>query len=141
MAIYDGVVTLAEDDIPVIIELNDGHVRLSAAGTEIGDWPADECEISHINETVFTISAEDETIWFVPNQPSRFAAAVNGGLTRPAAVALPPEPAEKSTTLSGPVGVEVREAPAPKPLTMGFFYALCLVTAGLAVWSLISIIF
>ena len=87
MAIYDGVVTLADDDIPVIVELNDGHVRLSASGTEIGDWPADECEISHVNETVFTISAEDETIWFVPNQPSRFAAAVNGDMTRPATVA------------------------------------------------------
>lgn len=141
MAIYDGVVTLAEDDIPVIVELNDGHVRLSASGTEIGDWPADECEISHVNETVFTISAEDETIWFVPNQPSRFAAAVNGDMTRPAAVALPPEPEAKPTTLPGPVGVEIREAPAAKPLTMGLFYGLCVLTAGLAVWSLISIVF
>ena len=141
MAIYDGVVTLAEDDIPVIIELNDGHVRLTASGTEIGDWPADECEISHVNETVFTISAEDETIWFVPSQPSRFAAAVNGGLTRPKTVALPPEPSAEPPPTPEPSGVVVREAPAPTPLTMGLFYGLCVLTAGLAVWSLISIIF
>ena len=142
MATYDGVVTLAEDDIPVIVELADDHVRLSASGTEIGDWPVDECEISHVNETVFSISAEDETIWFVPNQPSRFAAAVNGRMTGPPSVAMPPEPEITDPGPSGPRGsLEVREAPVAKPMTMGLFYGLCAVTAGLAVWSLISIIF
>ncbi len=33
------------------------------------------------------------------------------------------------------------EAPPPKPLTMGLFYALCVITAVLAIWSLITIIF
>lgn len=133
MAIYDGVVTLADDDIPVIVELDDHLLRLSAAGTEIGQWATDEVSIAHVGDTVYTITAEDETLRFVPNQPSLFAAAVNGNSER-SAVPRPPTPE--------PVPVEtVREATPPKPLTMGLFYALCLTTAALAVWSLISLVF
>lgn len=133
MAIYDGVVTLAEDDIPVVIELDADRVRMSASGTEIGDWPADECEITRVANATYSIRAEDEIITFVPNQPTLFAAAVNGTVERPQpAVAMPPEPEPTSPVL---------EAPPPKPLTMGLFYALCVITAGLALWSLISIVF
>lgn len=136
MAIYDGVVTVADDDIPVIVELDEEVVRLSAAGTEIGHWAADECRITHVADTTYTITAEDETLEFVPNQPSLFAAAVNGGSAR-SAVPLPPEPEPDVITPTD----GVREAPPAKPLTMGLFYALCVTTAALAIWSLISIIF
>lgn len=132
LAIYDGVVTVADDDIPVIVELDDRLLRLSAAGTEIGQWATEEVSIVHVGDTVYTITAEDETLRFVPNQPALFAAAVNGNSER-SAVPVPPPPE--------PVPVAaVREAPPPKPLTMGLFYALCLTTAALAVWSLISIV-
>ncbi|HEU4894476.1 MAG TPA: hypothetical protein VFT85_01460, partial [Acidimicrobiia bacterium] len=91
MPIYDGVVTLDQTDVPVIVELDDDYVRLSASGTEIGNWSAAECQIAHIGDTAYSITAEDETLHFVPNQPGLFAAAVNGG--DPAlAVPLPPEP-------------------------------------------------
>ena len=134
MAMYDGVVTLADDDVPVIVELDDDYVRMSAGGTEIGHWPVDECLITHVENTTYAITAEDETLQFVPNQPSLFASAVNGAPKTTAAVAGPsaPDPAP-------PDGV--REAPAAQPLTMGLFYALCLITAVLALWALISIIF
>lgn len=135
MAIYDGVVTLADDDIPVIVELDERHVRLSASGTEIGEWAADEISITHVGDTVYTITAEDETLRFVPNQPTLFAAAVNGTSDSPS-VAMPPEPVPDPEPSDG-----VRGAPPPQPLTMGLFYALCLTTAALAVWSLIRIIF
>jgi len=135
LAIYDGVVTLAEDDIPVIVELDDDHVRMSAAGTEIGQWPAAECLITLVGETTYSITAEDETLEFVPNQPGLFAAAVIGATGGGPAVAMPPPPEAKPVASDG-----VREAPAPKPLTVGLFYALCLTTAALAVWSLISIV-
>lgn len=135
MAIYEGVVTLADDQIPVIVELDETHVRLSASGTEIGHWLAEECEIVRVADTTYTITAEDETLEFVPNQPSLFAAALNGEAEEPA-VPLPPEPGPEP-----PPGDGVKEAPPAKPLTMGLFYALCLVTAALAVWSLITIIF
>lgn len=137
MAIYDGVVTLADDQIPVIIELDDEHVRLSASGTEIGQWRADECRIDPVDDTTYTITAEDETLEFVPSQPRLFAAALNGASdeaidtpvqhARPAAEQVP--------------SANTAEAPPPKPLTMGLFYALCALTAVLALWSLITIIF
>lgn len=142
MAIYDGVVTLADQEVPVIVELADDHVRMSASGTEIGNWPADECEITHVEDMVYAITAENETLQFVPNQPSLFAAAINGtsetsaGDMPPATVPERLEPVESAEPTS-----TQREAPPPKPLTMGLFYALCLVTAVLAGWALISIIF
>lgn len=135
MAIYDGVVTLADDQIPVMLELDENHVRLSASGTEIGQWSAEECEIALVDDTTYAITAEDETLEFVPNRPSLFAAAVNGHADEPA-VPLPPEPEPESPPSDG-----IEEAPPAKPLTMGLFYALCLATAVLAVWSLITIIF
>lgn len=137
MAIYDGVVTLADDQIPVIVELDDEYVRLSASGTEIGQWRADECRIDTVDDTTYTITAEDETLEFVPTQPRLFAAALNGASEE--AVETPVHHAEpESEPVSHP---NAAEAPPPKPLTMGLFYALCLVTAVLAIWSLITIIF
>jgi hypothetical protein len=137
MPIYDGVVTLDETDFPVIIELAGSHVRMSASGTEIGEWTSDECHISLLSDTVYAITAEDETLQFVPNQPTLFAAAVNGGLGNGSQVAEPfgrPSPPDPAT-------VAWREAPPPKPLTRALFYALSLATVALAVWSLISILF
>lgn len=139
LAIYDGVVTLADDQIPVIIELDDELVRLSASGTEIGQWRADECRIDKVDNTTYTITAEDETLEFVPSQPRLFAAALNGASEEVIDTDTPvrrPEP-ESAPVFSPTTG----EAPAPKPLTMGLFYALCLVTTVLAIWSLIAIVF
>lgn len=134
MSIYDGVVTLDQTDVPVIVELNDDYVRLSASGTEIGNWSADECQIAHLGDSAYSITAEDETLHFVPSQPRLFAAAVNVG-TANSVVPLPPVIEESPKSAADPT-----EAPAPKPLTMGLFYALCLATALLAIWSLISIV-
>jgi hypothetical protein len=136
LPIYDGVVTLDETDVPVNIELAGSHVRLSASGTEIGQWNSDECHIALVSDTVYAITAEDETLQFVPNQPSLFAAAVNGGGRRRSPAAEPVQrPADPE-----PPAVAGWEAPPPKPLTLALFYALCLATAALAVWSLTSII-
>lgn len=135
LAIYDGVVNLAGDEIPVIVELGPDHVRMSAGGAEIGHWPADECHIAHVENGVYAITAEDETLRFVPNQPSLFAAAVNGGVeTNLVTGGNEPERDPDAAMVT-------REAPPPRPLTMGLFYALCVTTAVLAVWALISILF
>jgi hypothetical protein len=133
MAIYDGVVSLADDEIPVIVELDEERIRMSASGTEIGDWRTDECTIVHLADTTYAITAEEESLHFVPNQPGLFAAAVNGG-DQPV-VAMPPPPEEVE------VADGAREAPPAQPLTMGLFYALCLVTLATAVWALVSILF
>ena len=139
MAIYDGVVTIADDDIPVIVELDEDSIRLSASGQEIGQWPTGQCQITHLGEETYAITAEEGTIEFIPNRPDLFAAAVNGASEPPADPPLPSEPDHDRA--SSPDEARVREAPPPKPVTMGLFYALCFVTAGLAIWSLISIIF
>jgi hypothetical protein len=135
---YDGVVTLDESDVPVIVELGDDHIRLSASGTEIGDWPSEECHIAHVSDSIYSITAEDETLRFVPNQPTLFAEAVNGNGRdlAPAARA----PAEAEVAREAPATAK-QEAPPPKPLTMALFYALCLITAALGLWSLVSIVF
>jgi hypothetical protein len=134
LPIYDGVVTLDETDVPVIIELAGSHVRLSASGTEIGEWTSDECHIALLRDTVYAITAEDETLQFVPNQPSLFAAAVSGGVGNGSPVAQP---------LQTPADTErpaiEREAPPPKLLTKTLFYVLCAATAALATWALINI--
>jgi hypothetical protein len=137
LPIYDGVVTLDESDVPVIVEVDHDHVRLSASGTEIGQWPANECHIAHVTDSIYSITAEDETLQFVPNQPSLFAAAVNGGSRHAGSLAGPKE----TPTETEDPAVGRREAPPPKPLTMVLFYSLCVATAALAVWSLISLIF
>lgn len=134
MPIYDGVVTLAEDDIPVVVELDNGHVRLSASGREIGQWRSDECEIVHLENSTYTINAENETLRFVPSQPSLFADAIVSGKPTPE-VAPPSEPKDE------PAGDGIAEAPPPRPLTVGLFYALCIVTGGMGVWALVQMIF
>ena len=134
MPIYDGVVTLDDNRIPVLIELNGERMRMSASGTEIGSWPLEECRIAHLEESTYAITAEDETLLFVPNQPSLFAAEVNVG--RPPAVPLPP-PVDEEIEVSQ----AVKTAPPPRPLTVGLFYALCLVTGALGIWALINMVF
>jgi len=140
---YDGVVTLAEDDIPVIVELDDDVVRLSASGREVAAWRKGEYEIRHLRDSTFAIRAENETLEFVPSQPSRFAAAVNGGLSRDTPevpTESPASPTPEPETQKPTSAIRPKEAPPPKPVTMGLFYALCLLTAGLAIWSIISLI-
>ncbi len=136
LAIYDGVVTLADDQIPVIVELDDDLVRLSASGTEIGQWRADECRIDTVDDTTYTITAENETLEFVPSQPRLFAAALNGASEESTDTPVHVEPGVEAVSNPDPA-----EAPPPKPLTMGLFYALCVATAVLAIWSLITILF
>ena len=136
MPMYDGVVTLDESDIPVIVELDANQVRLSASGTEIGLWPMTECHIAQLSDSIYAITAENETLQFVPNQPSLFAAAVNGGTREGIPVAkTSPEFASAKDLLA----TDDQVAPTPKPLTVGLFYALCVITAALALWSLLTL--
>lgn len=147
MPAYDGVVTVAEDDIPVIVELGDDIVRLSASGREIGEWRTGEYEIRHLGDSTFAIQAENEILEFIPSQPTDFAAAVNGGLPgtdakpadEPSAI-LPPAVSEPTTEAEPAPKPRVGEAPPPRATTMGLFYALVLVTAALGIWAVISLI-
>lgn len=131
MPMYDGVITVAGEDVPVLVVFDGNNIRMSASGTEIGEWRTDECLISHVGDSTYAITAEDETLQFRPNQPTLFAAAVNLGVRT--SVSTTPNPAPEPS-------VERPEAPEPRPMTMVLFYALCIITAGLALWSMISMI-
>lgn len=146
MAIYDGVVTLSDSDVPVMVELGENTIRLSASGTEIGEWSTDDCDITRQDASTYLIHAEAETLPFTPHQPGAFAAAV-GLADLAATVPLAPVPTsqvvvaevEPATIVNHPV--EPGEVPSPQPITMGFFYGLSTLTLGLAIWALISIVF
>lgn len=146
MAMYDGVVTLSDNKVPVIVELNEDTVRLSASGTEIGEWSTAECDITKKDDDTYLIHAESEVLPFTPTQPGAFAAAV-GLADVTATVALPPvatrekEHAVPVVAADAEVSDSVATAPPPQPLTMGLFYALCILTLGLGIWALISMVF
>ena len=136
MPAYDGVVSLADSDIPVVIELNNGHVRLTSSGTEIGEWTVEECLISKTGDVTFSISAENETLEFVPSQPGLFAAAVNGGTSEP----TPATHAGTDPDVPAAESFEIPEAPEPRFVTRALFYALCALTVALGSWAIVSMV-
>ena len=137
MSIYDGVVTIDEDDVQVILGMDDDKIRLSAGGQEIGQWSADDSSIDPVGDGVFTITAENETLTFVPNSPTSFTAAINGGSV------LVQEP-NKASTVSEEVLVGEsplkEDLPNAGSLTMVAFYALAAITAALGLWALVAIV-
>ena len=138
MSIYDGVVTTDEDDVQVILGVDEDKIRLSAGGSEIGEWSAEDCSIDAVGNGTFTITAEDETLTFVPNNPTIFAAAIDG---RRVPDQMAEETVEESTESAVVTSIEADQIPDAKPVTMVVFYALAAVTAVLGLWALINIIF
>ena len=138
MPIYDGVVSLDENDIQVILGVDEDRIRLSSGGREIGDWGADECAISDIGGGVFAITAENETLQFMPTSPAMFAAAMNGG-----SISIPEPTAgaaeEDTPPLDTQPKIALEDGPEPRSVTMFAFYALSATTAALGLWALISL--
>ncbi|MFQ5523819.1 MAG: hypothetical protein ACE5F5_09615 [Acidimicrobiia bacterium] len=131
MPIYDGVVAFDDTTlIPVIVGIEEDLVRLSADGTEIGAWTEGECTIADEGDGVFMISAEDETLRFLPRDPGSFAAAVNGGIGDTSTISDHEEPSSPSDS---------EGAPEPKRITKVLFYLLATMTALLGVWALLSL--
>jgi hypothetical protein len=139
--IFDGVVTVDDDEVPVIIGLEDDGIRMSTNGTEIGEWATGEFSIDHHGDGVYTITADNETIRFVPNRPDLFAAGV--GHPRPTAQAPAPAPAPRQPEDEARHMAEDQAdgAPPPKPLTRALFYTLAGTTAALGLWALTRLVF
>lgn len=143
MTIYDGVINLDNNKISVIIGFEDTRVRMSSGGAEIGDWAEGEYSIDHNGDGIYTITAESETLEFVPNNPRLFAAQLSGE-----AAAIPEPVTDQSetedtvpTTAEEPARSEDRDAaPPPKPVTRAAFYALSGVTLVLGLWALVSLL-
>lgn len=75
MNTFEGVVPLEDDEVPVIVDLDD-NLRLSTNGTEIGEWSEGEFYISDDGDGVYTITAENEILRFIPSEPDLFAHTV-----------------------------------------------------------------
>ena len=105
--IFDGLVNVDGENVHVVLALEEETVRLSAQGTEIGEWPVAECSIDHMGEGVYTITANNESLRFVPNDPGLFALRLNG--TRPSIAEIPEVMYEEEP----PVAAAEPEAPLP----------------------------
>ncbi len=72
---FEGRVEIEDDKVPVTVDL-DGSLRLSANGTEIGEWSPGEFYITDDGDGVYTITAENEVLTFIPSDPEIFAHTV-----------------------------------------------------------------
>ena len=129
MTIFPGVVSLDDRDIKVTVGLDDTTVTLVAGEVEIGEWSSSECRIRENGEGSWMIEAEEESLSFLPDDPSGFALKLNGD-------ASPPQIQRSPVTGPDPA----IEGPAPKPSTVTAFYALVGLTAALGLWALITLI-
>lgn len=141
MSLFDGVVSFDDTDVPVIIGLQDDGLRMSSGGAEIGQWGEGEFSINPAGDGTYDITAENETLRFVPSNPSLFAAGVGVAVAPP-----PPSPKVDETPVvvtptraaaSGELDNGV--APAPRTITLVAFYSLAVATAGLGLWALVSL--
>ncbi len=147
MAIYDGHISLGEDRVHVILGVEEEKVTLSSNGREIGIWGHDEISIRYTGNGRYAITAENETLEFVPNDQDLFAIQfgeiddvrpephreeVNGRHSREVPIRHVDRDHEEH---------EVAEAPPPMPVTRAAFYGLAAVTSGLGLWAVVSVIF
>lgn len=139
MPLFDGIVEIAEDPIPVILGVEEDEIRLSASGTEIGEWRTGEYRLEPGGDGTFIISADGDRLTFRPARPDAFARAI--GLQEAAdAPAVEAPKAPDSEPNAAPPGEASTTAPPPRPLTRALFYTLAGTTALLCVWALLRIV-
>ncbi len=135
MPLFDGVVELDGEQIPVILGVEEDGIRLSSNGTEIGEWSQDEYRLEPHGTDTFVIAADDDALTFRPFRPDAFARSV--GIVRDKPVETKAHPA---TAASPHRGDGIQEAPPPKPLTRALFLTLAGTTAFVGIWALIQIL-
>ena len=129
MPLYDGRIAVEDGDIGVIVAIEGERVRLSAGGSEIGEWDVDDCEIEHVEANVFSITAEEESLQFVPNQPALFARAV--------AVETPrSEPANEA----GGRLLQHQGEPTKAPWSKTLAWAMGIAGGAAAIWAVITLL-
>jgi hypothetical protein len=134
---FPGTVAFEDDRVPVTVAIDLDRITLISGEIEIGEWPAAECNFVEKGDGSWVIEAEDDAVFFLPDDPGRFARGLAGHL-----IIDPDSMAENPLTGTGTsaAGFTVPEGPAPKPLTLVGFYALCLITVALGVWAAISLL-
>ena len=132
MTTFPGVATLKEDNVPVMVGLDDEKITLVSGEVSIGEWLAGQYEVIDLGAGEFVIEAEDDSIPFLPDDPSSFALGIQRDIETPAAAAE----AGPSTG-----ALEVKEGPPPKPATLAAFWVLAIITAALGIWATLSLLF
>ena len=87
MTTFPGVATLKEDNVPVMVGLDDEKITLVSGEVSIGEWLAGQYEVIDLGAGEFVIEAEDDSIPFVPDDPSSFALGIQRDTETPAAAA------------------------------------------------------
>jgi hypothetical protein len=134
---FPGTVAFEDDRVPVTVGIDLDKITLISGEIEIGEWSAAECTFLEKGDGSWVIEAEDDAVFFLPDDPGRFARGLAGHLIIDT---------DALTDEIGPIaatdaaGFSVPDGPSAKPLTLVGFYALCVVTAALGVWALFSLI-
>jgi len=138
MTTFPGTVAFEEDRVPVTVGIDIDKITLISGAIEIGEWPAAECTFVEKGDGSWVIEAEDDSVFFLPDDPGLFVRGLAGHLIiDPSSLT---DPTRASATHPGTAEFTVAEGPRPKPLTWVGFVALCLVTAALGVWALVSLV-
>jgi hypothetical protein len=134
---FPGTVAFEDDRVPVTVGIDLDKITLISGEVEIGEWSAAECTFLEKGDGSWVIEAEDDAVFFLPDDPGRFARRLAAHLIIDT---------DGLTDEIGPIaatdaaGFSVPDGPSAKPLTLVGFYALCVVTGALGVWALFSLI-
>jgi hypothetical protein len=134
---FPGTVAFEDDRVPVTVGIDLDKITLISGEVEIGEWSAAECTFLEKGDGSWVIEAEDDAVFFLPDDPRRFARRLAAHLIIDT---------DGLTDEIGPIaatdaaGFSVPDGPSAKPLTLVGFYALCVVTGALGVWALFSLI-
>ncbi len=137
MTTFPGTVAFEDDLVPVTVGIDIDKITLISGEVEIGEWPTAECTFVQKGDGSWVIEAEDDSVFFLPDDPSRFAQGLAGHLiidTDALSDTISPTRTEGADNV-----FVVPEGPKPKLLTVVGFYALCAVTLALGVWALVSL--
>jgi len=136
MTTFPGTVAFEDDRVPVTVGIDLDKITLISGEIEIGEWPAAECTFLEKGDGSWVIEAEDDSVFFLPDDPGRFARGLAGQF-----IIDPEASTQKAGTGAGAdTGFTVPEGPSAKPLTLIGFYALSVVTGALGIWALFSLI-
>lgn len=138
MTTFPGTVTFEDDRVPVTVGIDIDKITLISGEIEIGEWPAAECTFLEKDDGSWVIEAEDDSVFFLPDDPRRFAQGLAGHL-----IIDPDSMTDAMSSTSAKPGAgsfTVPEGPAAKALTLVGFYALCAITAALGVWAFLSLL-
>lgn len=138
MTTFPGAVAFEDDLVPVTVGIDIDKITLISGEVEIGEWPAAECTFVEKGDGSWVIEAEDDAVFFLPDDPGTFAQGLAGHLIIDGDALTDAMRGTRASTDA--TTFTVPEGPAPKLLTVVGFYALCAVTLAFGVWALLSLL-